>query len=140
MSKRKYKTVATLVGVKVVEDYTYRIFKMKNGLNHKGISCIEAADYPLGTRMTITLEEPEPPKELIVLPEGMEWKNNNLWYHGARIARVNTISDGGYHCVPHSTDPVYFREFQNMEEGKQIIENALADRGYFGVRKVVDNG
>ena len=138
MSERKYKTVATQTGV-VIDGYTGRIFKMANGLDHKNIGSIEAADYPAGARVTVKIEEPEPPKERIVLPEGMRWDENGmLWTaDGNLIAVVRDGADSWFRA------PFMLSTFSVLQESteatKQLIESALAEHGYFGVRKVVDN-
>ena len=141
MSERKYKTVATQTGV-VIDGYTGRIFKMANGLDHKNIGSIEAADYPAGARVTVTIEEPEPPKERVVLPEGMRWENDILWTSdGAKIAGIKNVGNSisGWYCVPFTKDVVNANLRWFADDVIKEIENALAEHGYFGVRKVVEN-
>lgn len=139
MSERKHKTVATQTGV-VIDGYTGRIFKMANGLDHKNIGSIEAADYPAGARVTVTIEEPEPPKERIVLPEGMKWDGlAMLWTaDGTLIAKAFMDRDGWYR-VPFMPSSVNVEKQTTLEDTQRAIESALAEHGYFGVKKVVDN-
>lgn len=112
------------------------VFKIYNGTFQK-LGNFEADAYPIGTRITVTLEEPELPKERIVLPEGMKWDENALWFYGLPVAFIYEENSGWYR-VPHQ---MVSRQvcFDNIEEGREVIENALSEHNYFGVRKVVDN-
>jgi len=117
------------------------VFKIYNGTFQK-LGNFEADAYPMGTRVTITFEEPEPPKERVVLPEGMAWKGNLLFSpDGALIAGVRDDDDSGWYRVPFTVCKLIEVPTASMDEKERhkVIENALAEHGYFGVRKVVDN-
>lgn len=138
MSERKYKTVATQTGV-VIDGYTGRIFKMKNGLDHKSIGSIEAADYPAGARVTVTIEEPEPPQERIVLPEGMRWDIADLLWTADGNIVASARSGASWYRRPFTLAHFNVPNQGQTEETKRFIENILAENNYFGVRKVMDN-
>lgn len=97
-------------------------------------------NFPAGTKITITAEIPEQPKERVVLPEGMAWNGLAiLWTaEGLEIAKAFTDRDGWYR-VPFMVSTVSVEKQATLEATKQHIENALAEHGYFGVKKVVDN-
>lgn len=127
-----------LTGV-VVKGNCRPVFKMNDGRYLDKIGSFEADAYPLGTRVTITLEEPEPPKERIVLPEGMKWDSfGRLWFYGLLLADVEETGTGRYHR-PYDGE-TYGVERQTQLEAKQTIESKFAEHGYFGVKKVVDDG
>ena len=115
------------------------VFKIYNGTFQK-LGNFEADAYPMGTRVTITFEEPEPPKERIVLPEGMKWDGlAMLWTaDGTLIAKAFMDRDGWYR-IPFTLSCVSVEMQTTLEDTKRAIEAALAEHGYFGVRKVVDN-
>ena len=116
------------------------VFKIYNGTFQK-LGNFEADAYPMGTRVTITFEEPETPKERIVLPEGMKWDGlAMLWTaDGTLIAKAFMDRDGWYR-VPFMPSSVSVEKQTTLEDTQRAIESALAEHGYFGVKKVVDNG
>ena len=119
------------------------VFKIYNGTFQK-LGNFEADAYPIGTRITVTLEEPEPPKERIVLPEGMRWvSHNQVWSlytpEGAAIAQVKEIDAAGIVWPPFKVGEFAIYHGKTDDEAMKLVENALAEHGYFGVRKVVDN-
>lgn len=95
---------------------------------------------PVGTKITITAEIPEPPQERIVLPEGMRWDElAMLWTaDGTLIAKACVNSDGWYR-IPFMLSTVSVERQTTLETTKRVIESALAEHNYFGVKKVVDN-
>lgn len=101
---------------------------------------LDAEKYPLGTRFQVVKLEPEPPKERVVLPERMKWdKFAMLWTaDGLLIAKAYIDRDGWYR-IPFMHSSVSVEKHATLEATKQVIEDALAEKGYFGVRKVVDN-
>jgi hypothetical protein len=126
----------------VVKGNVGQVFRMDDGKHYLGLSGIDPDAYPLGTRVTITFEEPEPPKERVVLPEGMAWKGNLLFSpDGALIAGIRDDADSGWYRVPFTVCKLIEVPTASMDKKEQykVIENALAEHGYFGVRKVVDN-
>jgi hypothetical protein len=135
-------TGAMVLTGEVVKGHDRSVFKMSDGVTYVNLS-IDANAYPIGMRITITLEEPEPPKERVVLPEGMAWIDNLLFTNdGALIAGIRDRDNNGWHKIPFQ--PCYMDEVQitvtDEKEKRKVIEAALAEYGYFGVRKVVNNG
>ena len=122
------------------------VFKIYNGTFQK-LGNFEADAYPIGTRITVTLEEPEPPKERVVLPEGMKWVSHNqvLSLYTAEGAAIAQVIDTAGTVWPGTVWPPFrVGEFaiyhgKTEDEAMKLVENALAEHGYFGVRKVVDN-
>lgn len=133
-------TCAMVLTGEIIRGNVCRVFKMNDGKYYLSIGGIAADVYPVGTRVTITLEEPEPPKERIVLPEGMRWDElAMLWTaDGTLIAKACVYSDGWYR-IPFMLSSVSVEKQTTLEKTKQAIENALAEHNYFGVKKVVNN-
>jgi hypothetical protein len=138
--KRKETKMKNTYSGEVVKGNVGQVFRMDDGKHYLGLSGIDPDAYPLGTRITVTLEEPEPPKERIVLPEGMKWDGlAMLWTaDGTLIAKAFMDRDGWYR-IPFMLSCVSVEMQTTLEDTKRAIEAALAEHGYFGVRKVVDN-
>ena len=96
-----------------------------------GLACAQEVE--------LAVYEEVPPKERVVLPEGMKWDGNNLWYHGLLVAHIYNTNNCGFYVNPNCVIHQRVTHFNNLEEGQRIVESALAEHGYFGVRKVVDN-
>jgi len=114
------------------------VFKIYNGTFQK-LGNFEADAYPMGTRVTITLEEPEPPKERIVLPEGMRWDDAGLLWTADGNLVASARSGTSWFRQPFMLAHFNIPSLESIEATKQTIESALAEHGYFGVRKVVKN-
>lgn len=98
---------------------------------------VEREKFPDGTEAELAVYEDVPSKRELVVPEGMKWDENALWFYGLPVAFIYEENSGWYR-VPHQ---MVSRQvcFDNIEEGREVIENALSEHNYFGVRKVVDN-
>lgn len=123
----------------VIQGHNGPVFKMSDGRDFLSLGGIEADTYPLGTRVTITLEEPEPPKERVVLPEGMKWDVADLLWTADGTLIASASCGYSWYCVPFMLLKITIDSCESTENAKRVIENALAEHNYFGVRKVVNN-
>jgi hypothetical protein len=126
-----------------------RVFKMENGTEYTTIASTRACNCMLGTRVTITLEEPELPKERIVLPEGMKWidhydkQSGILDYStlftidGFKIAKILHMVTYEYFCTcfaPWEREVIKFYK-KTLKEGKEEVLEECARNNWYGITK-----